>query len=67
MWVFDGEEWVREGGGEEETTSARTAVIRAPRPEEVGPALQIVEIIPIPRTREVVLPYVTPTNARKPR
>ncbi len=66
MWVFDGEEWTREGGSAEKETST----VKIPGPEEMLP-LQILEITPRPRTREteVFIPTAMPSviNRKKPR
>lgn len=66
MWVFDGEEWTREGGSSDKETST----VNIPGPEEMLP-LQILEITPTPRTRETEVFVPTPmpsvSNTRKPR
>ncbi len=66
MWVFDGEEWTREGGSADKETST----VKIPGPEEMLP-LQILEILPTPRAREIetFIPTVMPStsNTRKPR
>ena len=65
MWVFDGEEWRREGEPEE---AQKVSTVQLPRHEEMGPALQILEITPTPRMPEpVVVPMSIPTTDRKPR
>jgi len=64
MWVFDGEEWTNEGGSTE--TAQPVAAIRAPRREEMYPALQIMEIVPTPRRPDPVFPVPVP-SVRKPR
>jgi hypothetical protein len=65
MWVFDGEEWSREGGPEE------TRVKKIQGPEEMlpmVPQLQILEIVPTtPKVREVHVPTTAPITSRKPR
>ena len=53
MWVFDGEEWIQEGGGEQ------SAPNRKPAPEQhdrLGPELQIVPRIRR-REREELPPF----------
>ena len=49
MWIYDGEEWMREGVGSNETKQQEL-----PRPEEMFyPELQVVEITPVPLTNYV--------------
>ena len=61
MWVFDGEEWNREGEPEE----TRKPEPWNPSREEIGPSLQIMEIVP--RLPEPVIPLPVPATIRKPR
>ena len=54
MWVFDGEEWTEEGGGEQ---SSRTEQKPQQRYEQFQPELQVVEVvIHVPNTNYVPLP-----------
>ena len=55
MWVFDGEEWIEEGGSEKATTSATTI----PFDKFAMPELQVVEIITVP-TPKPVPPFPLP-------
>lgn len=66
MWVYDGETWSREGGSDDAT---RPSVAIIPGHGEMVPVpeLQIMEIVPTPRTREIELPFVVPDVVRKPR
>jgi hypothetical protein len=48
MWVFDGEEWTEEGA-----TPEKKAPETMLRIEEFVPELQILEIVPVPRTNKV--------------
>lgn len=52
MWVFDGEEWVKEGEGRKPAKPAPEM-----EPERLIPELQIVQI-PVPRRREQFVPIV---------
>lgn len=58
MWVFDGEEWIEDGG--RETPRARKPELERPRYEEMMPELQVVEVlVPLPkkhRDRPLPLP-----------
>ena len=67
MWVFDGETWSREGGSDEATS--RSFTVNVPSPDEMIPVpeLQILEILPTPRTREIHVPVAVPDVVRKPR
>lgn len=56
MWVFDGEEWTQDDGGEQSKPKGE-----APRPryDEMMPELQVVEIVPVPAPqihREIPMP-----------
>lgn len=66
MWVFDGEEWTRDGGSSDKEVST----VKIPGPEEMLP-LQILEITPTPRAREteVFIPMAIPSVGinKKPR
>ena len=59
MWVFDGEEWTEENGGE--TPRAKKPEPARPRFDERMPELQVVEveIVPLPR-RDRVPPFPLP-------
>lgn len=61
MWVFDGEEWTREGGSSDKEVST----VKIPGPEEMLPRL-ILEITPMPRTRETeqYVPMTIPSAGR---
>jgi hypothetical protein len=49
MWIYDGEQWIEEGASESETKPERT-----PQQEEMFyPELQVIEIVPVPRTNYV--------------
>ncbi len=50
MWVFDGEEWMEEGG----TARERQPESAAPMWDETMPELQVIEILP--PTRPVNVP-----------
>ena len=56
MWIYDGEQWIEEGGSENANNKRdRTA----PLPEEMYvPELQVVEveIVPVPKTNYVPFP-----------
>lgn len=60
MWVFDGEEWVEEGGSSwsERANAAREIPMEIPM-DELMPELQVIEIVPV-RQPEKVIPFVTP-------
>jgi hypothetical protein len=50
MWIFDGEQWIEEGVSD----SATKPELKAPRPEEMFyPEMQVVEVVPVPRTNYV--------------
>jgi hypothetical protein len=49
MWVYDGEEWTEEGTGEK----SKTPEAQRPRYEEMMPELQVVEIVPVPKSNPV--------------
>lgn len=46
MWIYDGEEWVQEGG---ETPQDRPELQR-PRYDQTMPELQVVEIVQVPKS-----------------
>lgn len=49
MWIYDGEQWIEEGASESGIKPENT-----PRREEMFyPELQVVEIVPVPRTNYV--------------
>lgn len=52
MWIFDGEEWIREGGEQKPTPPAPEM-----EPERFVPELQIVEV-PVIRRREEIVPIL---------
>ena len=54
MWIYDGEQWIEEGASEKNTRKPEAM----PRPEEMGPELQVVEveILPVPKTNYVPFP-----------
>lgn len=54
MWVFDGEEWINEGGGETEPKASSFEF--DPDSDLNYPELQIVEIVPTPQKRERIIP-----------
>jgi len=49
MWIYDGEQWIEEGVNENQTKPEH----QTPRPEEFQPELQVVEIVPVPKTNYV--------------
>lgn len=49
MWVYDGEEWTEERTGDK----ARTPEQQRPRYEEMMPELQVIEIVPVPKSNPV--------------
>jgi hypothetical protein len=52
MWIYDGEQWIEEGAGGNETKPEQT-----PRPEQIQlPELQIVEVVPVPKTNYIPFP-----------
>jgi hypothetical protein len=56
MWVYDGEEWTRDEGGVEPSSTSNTETTRPQWPAEMVPELQIVEVEivqPVPRNRYV--------------
>lgn len=59
MWVFDGEEWIREDGSFEAARDRKPEPVR-PRFDQNTPELQVIEVVPLPR-RERVPPYPLPT------
>jgi len=54
MWVYDGEEWIEEGGTERKPETT-------PRPplDEFVPELQVIEIVPVPVKRPPLMPPFT--------
>ncbi|MHB0970062.1 MAG: hypothetical protein ACYC7A_08160 [Thermoanaerobaculia bacterium] len=58
MWVFDGEEWVQEGGGSGQQGS--DAPVRRPTDQEFYPELQIVEVPVVRRERDTHFPIPIP-------
>lgn len=48
MWVFDGEEWTDEGASQEKQVPETMMRI-----DELVPELQVLEIVPVPRTNRV--------------
>ncbi|HEX9161647.1 MAG TPA: hypothetical protein VF980_08080 [Thermoanaerobaculia bacterium] len=56
MWVFDGEQWTDEGGGE----PTRSAEQKQFRIEEFLPELQVVEVVQVPQTTNHVPMYPHP-------
>lgn len=57
MWVFDGEQWVKEGG---ESAPKVDAPVARPEDEGLVPELQIVEIPVIRRERHPHVPFTIP-------
>ncbi len=55
MWVFDGEQWTEEGGGEKKAEQQQFSIDRFV--PEIQPELQV-EIVQVPRT--IPLPFTTP-------
>jgi hypothetical protein len=49
MWIYDGEQWIEEGAGE------KVVKPESPMPplQEFYPELQVVEVVPIPRTNQM--------------
>ena len=53
MWIYDGEQWTEEGVSQSEIKPEN-----ARRPEEMYyPELQVVEVVPTPRTNYVPPPF----------
>jgi hypothetical protein len=52
MWVFDGESWEQDNGATDEVKRPKTNE-QMPRFDEFYPELQVVEIVPVPRTNYV--------------
>ena len=51
MWVFDGEEWTQDDGGYEQSSKPKQDATRPQWPVEMGPELQVIEIVqPVPTT-----------------
>ena len=50
MWVFDGEEWTQDDGSEQPKAKPERTRQWV---DELVPELQIVEIVPVRRTRDV--------------
>jgi hypothetical protein len=49
MWTYDGEKWTEEGANEKQPKPEQT-----PQTEEmVVPELQVVEVVPVPKTNYV--------------
>ena len=48
MWLFDGDEWTEEGAPQEK--KAPQTMLRI---EEFVPELQVLEVVPVPRTNPV--------------
>ena len=44
MWIYDDDQWIEEGVNKKEKKPDQT-----PRPEELQPELQVVEIVPVPK------------------
>jgi hypothetical protein len=52
MWVYDGEQWTEEGGGDKATKPENVQ-----RPEDLyQPELQVVEIVPVPVPKTNYIP-----------
>ena len=49
MWVFDGEQWVEEGGSDKSVKIDQVQL----RIEEFQPELQVIEVVQIPKTNHV--------------
>ena len=49
MWIYDGEEWTEEGGSDKESKTEPTM----PQFDQFVPELQVIEIVPVPRTHYV--------------
>jgi hypothetical protein len=52
MWVFDGERWTEDDGGERPANEKKPEPAR-PRWDEMTPELQVVEIVPVPRKNPI--------------
>ena len=50
MWVFDGEEWIEEGGSRDSAKNEKA--MRIPISEFV-PELQVLEIVPTPKSNPI--------------
>ena len=51
MWVFDGEEWTQEGGGEQQANRGHEVRWTL---DELVPELQVVQVVPqLPKNRDV--------------
>ncbi len=55
MWVFDGEEWIEEGRSE---TASRPDEKKIEQYDMFYPELQVVEVVPVPKTDYV--PFTIP-------
>jgi len=49
MWIYDGEQWIEEGAGANESKPEPTM----PQFDQFYPELQVIEIVPVPRTNYV--------------
>jgi hypothetical protein len=55
MWTYDGEQWIDEGANEREKKPEQS-----PRLEEMyQPELQVIEVVPMPKT-DYVPPFTLP-------
>ena len=52
MWIYDGEQWIEEGGSESESKPETTM----PQFDQFYPELQVVEIVPVPKRTPVPFP-----------
>ena len=54
MWVFDGEQWIEEGGSEQQASKPEQNQMQY---DMILPELQVVEVVPtVPRTHKVPFP-----------
>lgn len=52
MWIYDGEQWIEEGASE----SAQKPEPTPEQHEMFYPELQVVEVIPVPKTNYIPYP-----------
>ena len=59
MWVYDGEEWTQDDGSFEPSRQKQPET-RQQWPAELVPELQVIEIVPVPRTSRDIPPFPLP-------
>jgi hypothetical protein len=60
MWVYDGEDWTQDDGSFEPSAPKQQPQTRQQWPAELVPELQVVEIVPVPRTTRDIPPFPLP-------